>query len=68
MLAAGADGERPASAVYNATRADQRVVTGTVATIAALVASAGIAGPCLVLIGEILRLPAQARLAKEARG
>lgn len=68
MLAAGAAGERPASAVFNATRPDQRVVTGTVATIAGLVAAGGIAGPCLVLIGEALRAPAQAQLAKEAHG
>jgi uroporphyrin-III C-methyltransferase/precorrin-2 dehydrogenase/sirohydrochlorin ferrochelatase len=69
MLAAGAGGDRPASAVFNATRPDQRVVAGTVATIAELVAAEGIAGPCLVLIGEILRAPAQAeQLAQAALG
>jgi uroporphyrin-III C-methyltransferase/precorrin-2 dehydrogenase/sirohydrochlorin ferrochelatase len=68
VLAAGAAGDRPARAVFNATRPGQQVVAGTIASIAGLVAAQGIRGPCVVLIGEVLRAPAEARLASEARG
>ena len=54
MLEAGASPERPASAVFNATRPDQLVVTGTVADIAERVIEQRVAGPCLVLIGEAM--------------
>ena len=57
MLEAGVEPERPATRMFNATRPDEHVVAGTVATIAARVdAEEVVVGPCLVLIGEVLRL------------
>ena len=46
------------TAVFNATRADQHVVAATVETIADRVDAQEIVGPCVVLIGEVLREPA----------
>jgi uroporphyrin-III C-methyltransferase / precorrin-2 dehydrogenase / sirohydrochlorin ferrochelatase len=55
LLAAGAEPQRPATAVFNATRADERIVVGSVATIAEDVSRHAIEGPCLLLIGNVLR-------------
>jgi uroporphyrin-III C-methyltransferase/precorrin-2 dehydrogenase/sirohydrochlorin ferrochelatase len=55
LLALGVDPERCASAIFNATREDEVVVAGTVATIADLASERQVAGPCLVLIGNVLR-------------
>jgi uroporphyrin-III C-methyltransferase/precorrin-2 dehydrogenase/sirohydrochlorin ferrochelatase len=41
----------PAVAVFNATRCDQQVVVGTVATLPARIAAADSGGPCIILIG-----------------
>jgi uroporphyrin-III C-methyltransferase / precorrin-2 dehydrogenase / sirohydrochlorin ferrochelatase len=57
LIAEGIEPSRPATAVFNATRADQRVVSATVATIADRVDAEEVAGPCVVLIGEALRAP-----------
>jgi siroheme synthase len=54
LLAAGADLELPMCAVFNATRPDERIVSGTLATIHPLVQAAKVRGPCLVLIGPAL--------------
>jgi uroporphyrin-III C-methyltransferase/precorrin-2 dehydrogenase/sirohydrochlorin ferrochelatase len=43
--------EHPAVAVFNATRADQLVVTGTIATLPARIAAADSGAPCIILIG-----------------
>ena len=59
---AGVEPDRPACAVFNATRPDETVVEGTVATLAGLIAHAGTRGPCMVLIGSVL----SARVAAEA--
>jgi uroporphyrin-III C-methyltransferase/precorrin-2 dehydrogenase/sirohydrochlorin ferrochelatase len=55
LLALGVDPDRCASAIFNATREDEVVVAGTVATIADLASERQVAGPCLVLIGNVLR-------------
>ena len=55
LLRAGADPQRPACAVFNATRPEERRVAGTLATIAEQLRGESPAGPCLVLIGEALR-------------
>jgi uroporphyrin-III C-methyltransferase/precorrin-2 dehydrogenase/sirohydrochlorin ferrochelatase len=47
--------QTPAVAVYNATRADQHVESGTVATLAELVRASHAAGPAIVLFGEAVR-------------
>ena len=61
LIAAGVAPDRPACAVFNATRPDETVVEGTVATLAGLIAHAGTRGPCMVLIGSVL----SARVAAE---
>jgi siroheme synthase len=42
-------------AVFNATRQNERIVSGTLATIHALVQSANASGPCLLLMARALR-------------
>ena len=44
----------PAVAVYNATRRDQHVQFGTVATLAEAVGVSSVAGPAIVLIGRVI--------------
>ena len=61
LLAEGIEAGRPVTAVFNATRADQHVVPATVATIADRVDAQEVVGPCVVLIGEVLRAPAISR-------
>ena len=61
LLAEGIDAGRPVTAVFNATRADQHIVAATVETIADRVDAEEIAGPCVILIGEVLRAPAAVR-------
>ena len=46
----------PVAVVENGTRPNQRVVTGTVATIADNVAAAGMLGPALIIIGTVITL------------
>jgi uroporphyrin-III C-methyltransferase/precorrin-2 dehydrogenase/sirohydrochlorin ferrochelatase len=55
LLAAGVEPELPACAVFNATRPDERIVSGTLATIQALVETTNGGGPCLLLMGRALR-------------
>jgi uroporphyrin-III C-methyltransferase / precorrin-2 dehydrogenase / sirohydrochlorin ferrochelatase len=54
LLSAGAAPSRAAWAIFNATRRDEQVVSATLATIAALVQSLAVAGPCLLLIGSVM--------------
>ena len=51
---AGLELSTPAIAIARATRADQRVVRSTVQAIAGDLASAGLPGPVLVMIGQVL--------------
>jgi uroporphyrin-III C-methyltransferase / precorrin-2 dehydrogenase / sirohydrochlorin ferrochelatase len=59
LLAAGMEVSRPIAAVFNATRPDQRTIVATVATIAARVEAEEPSGPCVLLIGEVLRASRQ---------
>jgi len=52
LLARGLAAEHPAVAVFNATRADEVVLTATVATLPERIAEASSDGPCIVLIGD----------------
>jgi uroporphyrin-III C-methyltransferase / precorrin-2 dehydrogenase / sirohydrochlorin ferrochelatase len=54
LLAQGADPELPMCAVFNATRPDERIVPGTLATIHPLVQATQVTGPCLLLMGRAL--------------
>ena len=56
LIAAGRNANTPAMAVRWATRADQRVVTGSIADLAARVAEAGMKPPATVVVGEVVRL------------
>jgi uroporphyrin-III C-methyltransferase/precorrin-2 dehydrogenase/sirohydrochlorin ferrochelatase len=52
----GAPGERAAAIVEQGTRATQRVVTATLATLVASARAAQIAAPALLIVGEVTRL------------
>ena len=54
LLAAGMTPDTPAVAVENATLPNERLVHGTLDSIAAAVAGAGVDGPTLVMIGAVI--------------
>jgi len=56
FVAHGGDAALPAAIVENGTRANQRVVTGTAATIADVSTRSGIRGPALVILGTVVTL------------
>ena len=56
LLAAGLAGETPAAAIRWASRPRQRVIDGTVASLAELVELRGIRPPVTIVIGEVVRL------------
>jgi uroporphyrin-III C-methyltransferase/precorrin-2 dehydrogenase/sirohydrochlorin ferrochelatase len=58
LLEHGAPAERPAALVANGTTARQRVITGTLSTIAARAAASGIDSPALLIVGEVATLHA----------
>jgi uroporphyrin-III C-methyltransferase/precorrin-2 dehydrogenase/sirohydrochlorin ferrochelatase len=49
----------PAAVVEHGTLLEQRVVTGTLATLADKVDAAGLQSPCLTIVGEVVRLREQ---------
>ncbi|MBV8589811.1 MAG: uroporphyrinogen-III C-methyltransferase [Acetobacteraceae bacterium] len=68
LLEAGCGPATPAAAVENATMPEERRILGTVATIADRVSEAGIEGPTVVLIGDVLTclaVPVQEDAAEE---
>jgi uroporphyrin-III C-methyltransferase/precorrin-2 dehydrogenase/sirohydrochlorin ferrochelatase len=58
LLAHGAPAARPAAVVCRATEITQRVVAGTLATIAAEVRAAKVQAPALLIVGEVVGLHA----------
>jgi uroporphyrin-III C-methyltransferase/precorrin-2 dehydrogenase/sirohydrochlorin ferrochelatase len=56
LLAHGAPESRAAAIVEQGTRAEQRVVTGTLADLAPKARQAGIQSPALLIVGEVTRL------------
>ncbi|GAA1701045.1 uroporphyrinogen-III C-methyltransferase [Fodinicola feengrottensis] len=54
LLAAGRPASTPAAAVQEGTMGSQKVVTGTLATIATEVTSAGLKPPAVVVIGDVV--------------
>jgi uroporphyrin-III C-methyltransferase/precorrin-2 dehydrogenase/sirohydrochlorin ferrochelatase len=56
LQAHGVPAERAAAVVEQGTSAKQRVVMGTLATLARQVSEAGIASPALLIVGEVTRL------------
>ena len=56
----------PAALIENGTRPNQRILVGTLAELGELVAEHGVAGPALIVIGEVVRLAAVGRVADSA--
>lgn len=59
LIVAGRPASTPVATVQSATLPDQRVVTGTLSSIADLVQQAGIQAPALTIVGEVVNLRAQ---------
>ncbi|HMI76029.1 MAG TPA: siroheme synthase CysG [Steroidobacteraceae bacterium] len=58
LLAHGATAALPAAVIAQGTLRDQRVITGTLATIAAVTAASNIESPALLVVGEVVSLHA----------
>jgi len=56
LVAHGANPELPAAVIERATTGEQRVVTGTLATLAERAATAGVRPPALIVVGEVVKL------------
>jgi len=56
FVARGASADLPAAVVDNATRPNQKVVVGTLATLAAKARAAGLRGPAIVIVGTVVSL------------
>jgi uroporphyrin-III C-methyltransferase/precorrin-2 dehydrogenase/sirohydrochlorin ferrochelatase len=61
LQAHGAPPTRAAAVIEQGTRPGQRVILGTVATLAQQVQVAGVASPALLIVGEVTRLHEQLR-------
>ncbi len=57
LLAHGVRPDTPAAVIASATLPEQRAVTGTLATIEALAAQAGLESPATLVVGEVVRVP-----------
>jgi uroporphyrin-III C-methyltransferase/precorrin-2 dehydrogenase/sirohydrochlorin ferrochelatase len=55
LIEAGLAATTPIAIVENGTRWDQRVITGALQEAADLIRSHGVAGPALLVIGEVTR-------------
>ena len=58
LVAHGAAAGLPAAVIAQGTLPGQRVITGTLATIAALTAASNIQSPALLVVGEVVSLHA----------
>jgi len=56
LIAHGLPAATPAAVVQQGTTLDQRVVSATLADLDARVAEAGLRSPCLIIVGEVVRL------------
>ena len=56
LMESGRSGDTPAAAVRWATRADQAVVVGTIASLAGLIHEHGLKPPATIIVGEVVRL------------
>jgi uroporphyrinogen III methyltransferase/synthase len=56
LVSHGLDAATPVAVIQDGTRPTQRTVTGTLATIADVVADAGIGAPAITVIGNVVRL------------
>jgi uroporphyrin-III C-methyltransferase len=73
LIAAGRDAATPAAVIENGTRANEIRVYGTLGELSELIVRHGIAGPALLIVGEVAALgapsviPAEAASAAESR-
>jgi len=58
LIAAGMSADTPVALIENGTLPNQRVIEGTLGTIAALAAAADVQPPAVLVIGEVVRLRA----------
>lgn len=56
LVTSGMDPHRPVAVISRATTSEQRVVSGTLSTIAALVDAAKLSAPAIVVVGEVVEL------------
>jgi uroporphyrin-III C-methyltransferase len=56
LVAHGVRPEMPVAAVQQGTTRGQRVVTGTLRSLPASVAASGLESPCLIIVGEVVKL------------
>ncbi len=56
FIAHGADPKMPAAIVDNGTRPNQRVVTGTIETLAERAVKARLHGPAIIIVGTVVTL------------
>jgi uroporphyrin-III C-methyltransferase/precorrin-2 dehydrogenase/sirohydrochlorin ferrochelatase len=56
FIARGADTDLPAAIIDNATRPNQRVVVGTLGTLAARARAAELTGPSIIIVGTVVTL------------
>ncbi|MGB0627122.1 MAG: uroporphyrinogen-III C-methyltransferase, partial [Alphaproteobacteria bacterium] len=61
LLANGRSPETPVAIIENGTRANERVVTGTLATVPDLIRGAQVGAPALIVVGEVAALADAAR-------
>ncbi len=66
LIAHGMDPATPAAMIENGTRPDERVVPGVLADLGRMAAEHGIAGPALLVIGEVARVASARGLADAA--
>lgn len=59
LIEAGRAADTPAAIIQNATRPDQKTVTGTLATLPALIVEHGVKPPALIIIGDVVKLHAK---------
>src|SRR5262249_56315610 len=61
LMAAGLGADTPAAAISDGWSRRQRVVTATLADLAAAVSRAGVANPAVIVIGDVAELAARPR-------